>query len=55
LVEYNDAMGSGEEFALAALDHGKTAEDAVAYAATRDSGTGGKIRVFDVAKMEFIK
>jgi ATP-dependent protease HslVU (ClpYQ) peptidase subunit len=38
------SVGSGEDFALAALDFGRTAKEAVKYAMTRDSGTGGKIR-----------
>lgn len=54
-LDYNDAMGSGSTWAIAAMDHGKSAKQAVKYAATRDSATGGKISVFDVKKMEFIK
>ncbi len=45
---YNAALGSGGDFALAAMDHGKTALEAVEYAMTRDVYTGGKIRVVDV-------
>ena len=41
----NDAIGSGWQFALAAMDFGKCAKGAVKYAATRDSNTGGKISV----------
>lgn len=37
------AMGSGREFALAAMDLGKSAEQAVRYAMTRDTGTGGEV------------
>ena len=37
------AMGSGEQFAIAAMDMGMNAKDAVKYAMTRDLGTGGKI------------
>ncbi len=54
-IDYSDAMGSGYAFALAAMDHGKTAREAVKYASTRDSATGGRIRVFDVNKMKFVK
>ncbi|WAI96218.1 proteasome subunit beta [Vibrio phage vB_VhaP_PG11] len=43
-LEWNEAIGSGEHFALAALDMGATPEEAVAYAATRDTATGGVIR-----------
>lgn len=37
------ATGSGGQFALAAMDFGLTAKDAIKYAMTRDSSTGGKI------------
>lgn len=37
------AIGSGWQYAIAAMDHGKNAHDAVAYAATRDNGTGGGV------------
>ncbi len=52
--EYSHAIGSGGDFALAALDFGKSAKDAVKYAKTRDSGTGGKVHVYDIEKGEFI-
>ncbi len=48
LLNYNDAMGSGREFTLAAMDFGKSAKEAVKYAMTRDVYTGGRIRVFKV-------
>ncbi len=48
LLSFNDAIGSGQNFALAALDFGKNAAQAVEYAATRDVYTGGKIRLYDV-------
>lgn len=51
----NRCIGSGSTLALAALDFGCSAFDAVKYAATRDCYSGGEIRVFDVAKMEFIQ
>jgi len=44
-VTYNEAAGSGSEFALTALDMGATAKQAVKMAAKRDTMTGGKIRV----------
>ena len=53
-IGYSDGIGSGGVFALTALDHGKSAHEAVAYAATRDTGTGGKIMVMNVETMEFI-
>lgn len=54
-LECSRAIGSGCDFAMAAMDFGKSAGEAVAYAATRDSGTGGKVSVFDVAEMRFIQ
>ena len=44
------AIGSGHDFALAAMDFGKTAAEAVAYAATRDSGTGGGVDTLVLAE-----
>lgn len=41
-------LGSGSSFALAALDHGKNARQAVEYAMTRDCCTGGKVHVYDI-------
>lgn len=49
----SEAIGSGADFAIAALDHGATAEEAVKYASFRDTGTGGKIYLFDIAEFEF--
>jgi ATP-dependent protease HslVU (ClpYQ) peptidase subunit len=42
------ASGSGRDFALSAMDFGKSAKEAVKYASTRDSGTGGRITVVKV-------
>lgn len=42
------AVGSGSSYALSALDFGKTTREAIKYAATRDAGTGGKIRIYKV-------
>ncbi|QDP59323.1 MAG: hypothetical protein Tp136SUR676911_62 [Prokaryotic dsDNA virus sp.] len=53
-LDHSRAIGSGADFALAALDHGKSAKEAVEYAMTRDTGTGGKVHVFNVEAMEFI-
>ncbi len=47
-LEHNEAMGSGWEWAIAAMDFGKSASDAVEYAKTRDSASGGKVNVFDI-------
>lgn len=54
-VSVNRCLGSGGEFALASLDHGKTAKQAAEYACTRNNGCGGKIRVFDIATAKFIE
>jgi ATP-dependent protease HslVU (ClpYQ) peptidase subunit len=51
----NQGVGSGFKFAISAMDHGKSAKDAVKYAATRDIYTGGKIHVYDIASARFIK
>ena len=42
------AIGSGSQFAIGAMDAGKTAQEAVKVAAARDVYTGGKIRTFKV-------
>lgn len=44
----NDTHGSGADFATAAMDHGKSAKEAIEYAITRDIYTGGKVQVIDV-------
>ena len=51
---HNDSKGSGSELALAALDFGKTAKEAVEYAMTRDIYSGGKVHAYDIEKAEFI-
>ena len=48
LMTFNESMGSGSDYALAAMDFGQSAKQAVQYAAKRDIYTGGKIRVFNV-------
>ena len=40
------ACGSGGDFAIAAIDHKKSAEHAVKYAMTRDIYSGGHVHVF---------
>lgn len=50
----NRCIGSGSSFGLAALDFGKTAKEAVEYAATRDCYTGGKIHVYDIELGAFV-
>lgn len=51
----NSAEGSGRDFALSALDFGKSAEEAVKYASTRCLYTGGRVRVFDIKLGKFVK
>jgi len=47
-LNYDYTIGSGGEYATGAMDHGKSAKEAVKYAMTRDVYTGGRIRVFNV-------
>lgn len=49
------AVGSGLDYATAAMDLGKSCEDAIRYAMTRDNATGGKVLVFDCETKEVIK
>jgi ATP-dependent protease HslVU (ClpYQ) peptidase subunit len=53
-IDYDFTLGSGSDFALAALDFNKTAKEAVAYAKTRDTKTGGKVHVYDIASAKFL-
>lgn len=43
-----DAIGSGSAYALAAMDMGASAEEAVRAAMKRDIYTGGMVRIFQV-------
>jgi ATP-dependent protease HslVU (ClpYQ) peptidase subunit len=43
-----DAIGSGSSYALAAMDMGASAEDAVRAAMKRDIYTGGSVRTYKV-------
>lgn len=54
ILDYDSAMGSGENFALAAMDMGKSAGEAVEYACTRDCYSGGKVTIYDIERKEFI-
>jgi hypothetical protein len=47
-----DAIGSGAPYALAAMDMGASAEDAVRAAMKRDIYTGGLVRLFKIAEGE---
>lgn len=45
-LHFNEGVGSGCCWALAALDFGKDTRDAVMYAAKKDSRTGGTINTY---------
>jgi len=47
-VTFSDAWGSGCDYAIASMDFGKSAKEAIEYAMTRDIYTGGKVQVIDV-------
>ena len=47
-----DAIGSGTPYALAAMDMGASAEEAVRAAMKRDIYTGGMVRVVTIAPVE---
>jgi ATP-dependent protease HslVU (ClpYQ) peptidase subunit len=49
-LDCSSTLGSGGQFALAALDFGFTAKQAIKYAMTRDCATGGKIQTVKVGK-----
>jgi hypothetical protein len=44
------AWGSGRDFAIAAMDFGCSAKEAVKYARTRCTYTGGKVRTFKLTQ-----
>lgn len=44
-IDCNSSLGSGGDFALAAMDFGLTAKEAIKYAMTRDCATGGRIKL----------
>lgn len=45
---WNDSAGSGQDFAMAAMDFGATAKEAVKYATSRDIYSGGLIKTFKI-------
>lgn len=49
-LDYNYAIGSGSPFALAFLDLGKTAVEAIAYTSKRDLYTGSRIMLFHIGE-----
>lgn len=48
-------MGSGAKWALAAMDHGKNAIDAVKYASTRCCYTGGPVQTWTVGARSVVE
>lgn len=54
LVYFNLAMGSGYQWAMAAMDFDRSAKGAVEYAKTRDYYTGGQVHVFSVETGLFV-
>ncbi|PHX25815.1 proteasome subunit beta [Pseudomonas syringae pv. syringae] len=48
-LDTGDAIGSGSAFALAAMDMGATAAEAVDAAKKRDTSTGGRVRTLNIA------
>ena len=52
--DHHMTIGSGEQFALSALDFGNSSKQAVEYAATRCIYTGGKVHTYDIATKQFI-
>lgn len=48
LCDCNNAIGSGCDFAIAAMDFGESASGAVEYSKTRDIYTGGEVRTYKV-------
>lgn len=53
-LKFSDAMGTGSDWAVAALDFGCDIRAAVDYAISRDSNSGGTVHVFDLETMRFI-
>lgn len=53
LIDEPMAWGSGEDFALAAMDCGLSAEKAIGIASKRDRSTGNGVLVYDMATMDW--
>ena len=51
---YDEAIGSGAEFALAALDFTDSISQAMEYVKTKDSATGGKVRIYNISQRNFV-
>ena len=47
-IDSNYSIGSGMPWAIAALDFGCSAKEAVKYAKTRDCKTGGKVHIYKI-------
>lgn len=54
-VVYDRAIGSGRDFALAAIDLTGSVETAIRQAAKRDLKTGGTARIYDLDMGQIIK
>ncbi len=46
------AIGSGRQFALAAMDLGKSAEEAIIYASSRDMFTNNVVQTIEIASLD---
>lgn len=53
-LDYDSAIGSGFDYATAAMDFGKSCDEAIRYVMTRDSATGGKVLIFDCETKEIL-
>jgi ATP-dependent protease HslVU (ClpYQ) peptidase subunit len=54
LVTHNYGIGSGDVWAISAMELGKTSAEAVSFAATKCIYTGGKVHTYDIATKQFI-
>lgn len=54
-LEYDHALGSGYQFALSGLHFTGCAKKAVEFAITKDSNSGGEVKLFDIKSNSFIK
>jgi len=50
-AHYNYTLGTGEAYAMSAMDFGKSAKEAVEYAKTKDTNTGGLVRCYNLKKV----
>lgn len=52
--DHSFAIGSGAQYAIAAMDFGLDAAASVEYAKTRDTHAGGKVHIFSLKTASFI-